>query len=436
MKLKLFLEHRFQRTPDGQVWSPILAYETWTRYLRVFSEIVLCARVVDVPVVSRDVAPATGEGVSLGALPYYHGPQQYLRRRKQVQAAVSSLVGPGDAYIVRTPGNVANNAVAALVAARVPYAVEVVGDPWDMFSPGSSSHPLRWFFRRMFTSAMRYQCANASVSLYVTEHVLQRRYPPKAGAQTFHASNVFLSASRASTHAVSDVCLTDSAFVEVPRRPDWFAARPARFVCVGSFNLLYKAQDVLVKAFARAVKNGLDAHLSFVGDGIYRPGIEALARKHRHLEGRVEFLGQLRGGAAVREVLTRSHLFVLPSRQEGLPRAVLEAMAQGMPCIGSDVGGFPEILEPDAIVRPNDVEGLAECMVRLAASPVRLAEMSAHNLHRAADFHADTLARRQSAYYMAVRELFRDWSTSCRAGAENGFRSAPAEISRGAKQAA
>jgi len=154
-----------------------------------------------------------------------------------------------------------------------------------------------------------------------------------------------------------------------------------------------------------------------VGDGIYREGIEALALKHAHLRGRVEFLGQLRVGEAVREVLNASHIFVLPSRQEGLPRAALEAMACGLPSIGSNVGGFPEILEPDAIVRPDDVKGLAECMVRLAASPARLAEMSAHNLHRAGDFQADKLAVRQTAYYTAVYELFTDWWTqgSCRA---------------------
>src|SRR5712691_8022647 len=137
MRLRLFLEHRFKRTPDGNVWSPIFSYQSWTRYLQVFSDITLCARVMDVPAVGKDVAPATGDGVTLAALPYYHGPQQYLRRRKQVKMAVSSLVKAGEAYIVRVPGNLANLAITALNAAAVPYAIEAIADPWDMFSPGS-----------------------------------------------------------------------------------------------------------------------------------------------------------------------------------------------------------------------------------------------------------------------------------------------------------
>lgn len=410
MKLKIFLEHRFKRTPDGRVWSPFFTYDMWTRYLRVFSEVTVCARVQDVREVGKDMAPATGEGVSLVGLPYYQGPQAYVKTRRAFQTAIASAVEEtGCAYIGRVPGNVAGQAIKALRSRSIPYAVEVVGDPWDTFSPGSSSHPLRWFFRRMFTRAMQRECANAAVSLYVTEQALQRRYKPNSGTQTFYASNVVLGGKPSpspSTHAVSDVCLPDCAFVPAGRPAAAFTTAPIRFVCVGSFNLLYKAQDILVKAFAQATRQGLNGRLSFVGDGLYKPTIEALAREFPELAGRVEFLGQLKGGAAVRRVLHDSHIFVLPSRQEGLPRAALEAMALGLPCIGSQVGGFPEILESDALVRPGKVNDLAECMTRLAANPERLAQMSARNLRRALDFQADKLALRQDAFYRAVQALF------------------------------
>lgn len=396
MKLRLVLEHRFQRTPDGQIWSAMFPRPVWTRYLRVFSEVAICARVREVPAVPAEMGRVTGEGVTFHGLPYYHGPWQYWCRRHEFRAAARRIAEPGAACIVRVPGNVASQVIHALGQDGLPYAVEVVADPWDMFSPGSSTHPLRWFFRRMFTRATRRHCAQAQASLYVTEHALQRRYPPG------HAPGM-------ATFGVSDVCLGDGAFVARARTRDSFCHRPLRLISVGSFNLLYKAQDVLVEALALAVKQGLDGRLSFAGDGIYRPRIEALVARHRVLEGRVEFLGQLRGGEAVFEALDRSDLFVLPSRQEGLPRAALEAMARGLPCIGSHVGGFPEILPGDAIVRPNDVKGLARCLLRLAADPDRLAAMSAQNLRRAADFHAEKLAVRQNAFYEQVRRVFADF---------------------------
>ena len=109
MKLKIFLEHRFQRTPDGRVWSSFFNYETWTRYLGTFSKVTLCARVADVPDVGREMAPATGDGVELAGLPYYHGPRQYLLRRAEFRAAIASLVTPDTAYIAKVSGNVARS---------------------------------------------------------------------------------------------------------------------------------------------------------------------------------------------------------------------------------------------------------------------------------------------------------------------------------------
>ena len=63
-------------------------------------------------------------------------------------------------------------------------------------------------------------------------------------------------------------------------------------------------------------------------------------------------------GHGVTEQLDAADVFVLPSRQEGLPRAMIEAMARSLPCVGSDVGGISELI-PDWVVPPNDPQALA-----------------------------------------------------------------------------
>lgn len=396
MELRLFLEHRFRHTPDGHYWSPFFGYDVWTRYLQIFERVTLCARVSDIPAPTPDLGRVDGEGVSLDPLPYYQGPLAYLKVRGQFHAAVDRVCSHRAAYIVRPPGNIAAAATAALAARGIPYTVEVVADPWDMFSPGAARHPLRPFFRRMFRRQTQRQCLDAAASLYVTRGALQRRYPPSPAAFST---------------GVSDVVLADGAFVPAGRAKEYFQARPLQLVCVGSFHLLYKAQDVLVKALGRLARNGHDLRLTFIGDGVYRPEIEQLVARDPHLAGRVRFAGQVKGGQGVRDLLDASHLFVLPSRQEGLPRAVLEAMARGLPCVGSDVGGFPELLTPDTIVRPNDVGGLARCIEQLVSSPERMAELSARNLAHAQDFHRDKLLPQQHEFYRHVKDLFaRHWA--------------------------
>ena len=105
---------------------------------------------------------------------------------------------------------------------------------------------------------------------------------------------------------------------------------------------LQEGTDVLIEAIARCVRSGVDLTAVIAGDGKYRPALMALAERIG-ISSRIQFVGQVTEGKPVRDILDKSDLFVLPSRTEGLPRAMIEAMARGLPCIGSAVGGIPEL---------------------------------------------------------------------------------------------
>jgi glycosyltransferase involved in cell wall biosynthesis len=147
-----------------------------------------------------------------------------------------------------------------------------------------------------------------------------------------------------------------------------------------------------------------------VGDGKHRPELEARAAAHG-LAGRVSFRGQLTVGGPVRAQLDAADLFVLPSYQEGLPRAMVEAMARALPCLGSTVGGIPELLPEEDLVPPGRADALAAKIREVAADPPRLARMSARNLAKAAEYRADILHERRRAFYRCVREQTEAWLT-------------------------
>src|SRR5262249_38763932 len=153
-------------------------------------------------------------------------------------------------------------------------------------------------------------------------------------------------------------------------------------IFVGTLEVPYKAADVLLAAFARCLRSGLDAGLTIVGDGRLRPQLERLAQS-LSVNDRVRFLGPIPAGGPVREELDASDLFVLPSRVEGLPRAMVEAMARGLPCIGTSIGGMPELLPREALVKPGDAEELAAKILELASSPAQRAEWARNNLAKA-----------------------------------------------------
>lgn len=394
MKVVISLEHRFDRTPDDRIWTQTtFAYPFWLRYLEVFDRISVVARVRDVPTVSPDWKQANGAGVSFTVVPYYIGPWQYLLKSLQVKRVTSSAVGKEDAVILRVGSQIATCIEAGLQTRNHPYAVEVVSDPYDVFAPGSIQTPLRPFLRRSSPRTLRRQCANAVAAAYVTKAALQRRYPcPKSSV------------------GISDVELPDEAIV-ASSRPQTDRLETPMLLFVGTLAQLYKAPNILIDAVASCVGRGLDLQLIIVGDGQCRGQLEAQATR-LNLGSRVQFLGQLQSGAVVQAWLDRADLFVLPSYQEGLPRAMLEAMARGLPCLGSSVGGVPELLAPEDLVPAGDVAALAQKIEEIVTNPDRLMQMSQRNLATARSYRNDKLSAQRRDFYHYVRQQTQAWINS------------------------
>jgi glycosyltransferase involved in cell wall biosynthesis len=391
MKVVIILEHRFDRTPDGRVWTQTtFAYSFWLQYLKVFDRVCVVARIRDVPTVAADWQLADGELVSFAAVPNYLGPLQYLRKARQVKQAVQNAVGHSDAVIVRVPSPLSRLLIPLLQWDNHPFAVEVVADPYDVFAPGSIDHPLRLFFRWLLPRNLRHSCVKAITAMYVTKSALQQRYP---------CPNLSM--------GISDVVLPAQSIVAAPR-PQAQELDVVTLVFIGTMSQLYKAPDILIKAVAVCVKAGLNIQLLMLGDGQYRGQLEDLA-KAENVSERVSFLGQLASGSAVQNQLDLADLFVLPSYQEGLPRAMVEAMARGLPCLGSTVGGIPELLPPEDLVPPGDVDALARKIQEIVTDPERMAKMSARNLDKAKEYRDEVLQDRRTDFYRYVREQTEGW---------------------------
>jgi glycosyltransferase involved in cell wall biosynthesis len=145
-----------------------------------------------------------------------------------------------------------------------------------------------------------------------------------------------------------------------------------------------------------------------LGDGRYRPVLEAYANR-LGLGDRIRFLGPVPPGAAVREQLDGADLFVLPSRADTVPKAMLEAMARGLPCIGSTIGGFPDLLPAEDLVPPGDTVALATKIREIVTDPRRMAAMSAHNLVQARAYREEVLRERRDTFYQHVRAVTERW---------------------------
>ena len=404
MDLTVTLEARYQMAPDGSVWSQAgLARDFWERYLDVFDRIRVVARATQVDRPPDGWLPVTGNNISFYPLPDFLGPRQYVERYVAIRRAIRKATPVKGALIMRVGSQIANVMSGKLRETGYPYALEVIGDPYDVFAPGVVEHPLRSFFRWHFSRRLRDQCLNAIGVAYVTRHSLQMRYPNQMRSESL--SDVELPGEAllggiASTH-FSSIELEASSIVEGAKKAKLDG--PFRVITVGSLAQMYKGVDILIEAVTLCHQQGLELEVVVVGDGKFRPQLEALARD-RGVAERVSFLGQLTAGTAVRDELDKSDLFVLPSRTEGLPRALIEAMARGLPCIGSKVGGIPELLEESELVQPGQPQSLASKLIEVLRQPKRLESLSCRNRSLSLEYRDEVLKERRRAFYRHVLE--------------------------------
>ncbi len=171
-----------------------------------------------------------------------------------------------------------------------------------------------------------------------------------------------------------------------------------------------KGLDVLLNAWKQTLEQVPAARLVLVGEGEERVALEQQARQLGIAE-KIIFFG---GTTEVATVLRTADVFVLCSRTEGLPVALLEAMATGLPVVATNVGGMAQILRDGKTARLVPVED-ANALGRGLADALTLPDAATWGQNAraqvAAEFSLDTVAERHIAMYEALLRQHRpDWA--------------------------
>lgn len=180
--------------------------------------------------------------------------------------------------------------------------------------------------------------------------------------------------------------------------PRAFAAPGEKILLHDSnFRAVKRVADV-VRIFER-VSREVPSVLLMIGEGPERASAQALARRLGVGE-RVRFLGQQESAS---EVTGMAHVFLLPSELESFGLAALEAMACGVPVVGSDAGGLPEVVkhaETGYLLPVGDVEGMAARTIEILKDDEHRREMGQAGRRRAAAlFGADRVVSQYERLY-------------------------------------
>lgn len=147
-----------------------------------------------------------------------------------------------------------------------------------------------------------------------------------------------------------------------------------------------------------------DCYLTIIGDGPQKNQL-AIAIKNLNIGDRVSLTGALSRDEVMKRLST-ADIFVLPTRYEGLPYTILEAMAHGVPVVASDVGGVKETVGEDAgiVVPPDDVNALTHALDRLITHPELRQQMGETARLKVQNvFSVETMCQKTLDIYQKIR---------------------------------
>lgn len=362
------------------------AYELlWKRYLRYFDQIVVGGRIEDAQSEEaiKGFSVSSGKNVSFFGLPNLMSING-LKQRKHAERLITEQMKNADCTVIRLPSNLGYLACKIARKLKVRYVIEVVGCTWDdLWNYGSVAGKL---YAPMSYLIEKKCVRRAKNVLYVSRRFLQNRYPNK---------NFNMGCSDTNIH-VSDRTVLERRLKKIHS----IDGKTIKIGLMASLNVGYKGHDTAIYALKEIVRRHKNIRLCFLGDG-KKDKWESLARENGVLD-MIEFCGSLPGGAPVLRWLDDIDIFIMPSLQETLGRALIEAMSRGCPCIGGAGTAVPEQLGDDCIHERKNAQELAEMLVYMIEHPKYMELCAVENYERSKKYSEEILNERRDCFWNAV----------------------------------
>lgn len=369
---------------DNYYMGSAFSQAVFDRYLQHFDHITLLMRKADI---APDDVKALArmnklntEKIDVVILPNLTANvKSYFSRklRREFRKTVVENITPERAVIIRAPSS--SGTIAAKHCRKIgkPFLVEAVGCPWDSLwnhsLRGKITAPRSWFnFRRTMK--------HATYAVYVTSEFLQRRYPT-LGKNT----------------AISDVELQpmDDSLLDKRLEKMEKHSGKVKLATAAAVNVAFKGQQFVIEALAKLKEQGdtnFEYHLAGGGDN---SALKSLAEQLGVSE-QVIFEGSLPHDEMF-AWLDNMDLYIQPSLQEGLPRAVVEAMSRGLPALGARTGGIPELLGEEYIFERKSIDGIVKLLSEITYAD--MTAMAKKNFGHAKGFQKDLLEKKRFDFY-------------------------------------
>lgn len=396
MTLLVIVEQHMKQLANGEVWTyDMINSSFWERYLNVFENVIVCGRIKQCS--DNDtmgLAKSSHPNVVFVAMPDFRGVTGLIKNYVAIRKAIKKAIKMADCIIYRAPSPISMVAYPLVHRSKKPFALEFMLNPITMYSKSSSKSILQPLIQSIVTRQAYDMCQKANGVSYVTERVLQELFPCRAMIDT-NNSNYF-------TTYYSTICLKkeDYTFMDMPKE----VPKEITIVHSGKMYDYRKGQDILIRAISLLHNKNYNVKLTLLGNGTKRLEFENLA-KHLGVDKYVLFEGWKTGYNSVQKVLQSGHIFAFPSYGEGLPRSVIEPMANSILTIGSAVDGILELLPNQLLVKDMTPEAYANKIADIIDNWSEYMELRLEIYERSLQYENSILSENRNMFYKRLKAL-------------------------------
>ena len=233
----------------------------------------------------------------------------------------------------------------------------------------------------------------ADYVLYVSHAFLQKEYPPKPGAVMVACSNVALPGNIS-----NDILKERIERIETKEGDNIVLGQ------IGNLSVRYKGYHVVLKALQILKSSPYNFVYELVGGGsedeILKQAKELGVEKSIVIRGRMDHKN-------IPDFMKCVDIYLHPSLTEGLPRVVVEAISNAVPCLVSSAGGTAELVPQEWVHKPGDYKKLAADLLKMAGSNELMKKAAITNFEKGKEFYPEVLNIRRVEHYNKFFEILK-----------------------------
>ena len=367
-----------KKDKENQYYGSALNDELFSRYEIIATDVKIAIRVkqIEEENMTNKFSKISSEKYKIVECPNVSSIKGQIFNFKKCKEILKEEIKNVDYVIARLPSMIGNLAVDIAKNMNKPYLIELVGCPWDALW----NHSLKG---KMFAPFMTYmtkrRVKNAPYVLYVTREFLQKRYPTKG--KSINCSNVILDNF-------------DDKIIEEKKKQILDKKQTNIITTTAAINVKFKGQKYVIKALKNLKKKGIIFKYWLIGGGD-KAYLNKFVEKYK-LKEQVFFLGPLPHNEVFGK-LKETDIYIQPSKQEGLPRALIEAMSMGCVCLGAKTGGIPELLDKEFIFPKGNIKKIEKLLQKI--NEEKSFKQITRNFEKSKEYNRETLKTKRDSFY-------------------------------------